>query len=176
MFLQISEQIPIIFLYIINWQSFQTEAAGVLCEIRTESSFQRIMWTKFIYLPWLSRLVGGLSPRWPEFDLGTVIVSSMAEKWCWGRLFPSVSVFPCQYYYTNVPHLSSSTCYSDQDKSAMHGNLQKTILFGGGGFDVNVLRVLKIQISLQLHSSIPKHTHTHTHTHELYYRWSTNNF
>jgi hypothetical protein len=43
MFLRISEQIPIIFLYNINWQSFQIEAAGVLCEIRTESSLRRVM-------------------------------------------------------------------------------------------------------------------------------------
>jgi hypothetical protein len=57
-------------------------------------------------VPWLRRLVAGLSPRRPGFDPGSVHVGFVVDKVALGQVFsPSTSVFPCQFDCTGAPLL-----------------------------------------------------------------------
>jgi hypothetical protein len=80
-------------------------------------------------VPWIRRLVAGLSRRRPGFDPSPVRVKFVVGKVALGKVcFPSTSVFPSQYYSTNVPYPFSSTCCSYQkDKRAEPGNLPNRI-------------------------------------------------
>ena len=65
-------------------------------------------------LPWLRHSVTGLSWQRPGFDLRSVFVRFVRGKVAVGQFPPpSISVFPCQYHSTIVPHSSSSTCCSN---------------------------------------------------------------
>jgi hypothetical protein len=78
---------------------------------------------------WLRRLVASLSPRWPEFDIGTVLMRSVADKVAlWQDFFASALVFPCQCHHTSALSVSSSICCSYWDTRAKRGNLRKTML------------------------------------------------
>jgi hypothetical protein len=64
-------------------------------------------------VPWLRRLVDGLSPRKLGFDPGPVRVGFVVEKWHLDRfisqLFSIMFLsqyfsFPCQYHSTNAPY------------------------------------------------------------------------
>jgi hypothetical protein len=60
-------------------------------------------------VPWLRRLVSGLSPRRPGFDPGSVGVGFVVGKVVLGQVFPpSTSVFPCQFHSTNAPLLGKT--------------------------------------------------------------------
>jgi hypothetical protein len=55
-------------------------------------------------VPWLRRLVAGLSPRRPGFDPRAVHLGYVVDKVVLGQAFsPSTSVFPCQLYSTDTP-------------------------------------------------------------------------
>jgi hypothetical protein len=55
-------------------------------------------------VPWLRRLVAGLSPRRPGFDPGSLHVGFMVDKVALGQVFsPSTSAFPCQFHSTGGP-------------------------------------------------------------------------
>jgi hypothetical protein len=55
-------------------------------------------------VPWLRRLVAGLSPRRPGFDPGSVHVGFAVDKVALGQVFrPSTSVYPCQFHSTCAP-------------------------------------------------------------------------
>jgi hypothetical protein len=55
-------------------------------------------------VPWLTRLVAGLSPRRPGFDPGSVRVRIVVDKLALGQVFsPNTSVFPCQFHSTCAP-------------------------------------------------------------------------
>jgi hypothetical protein len=45
-------------------------------------------------VPWLKRLVAGLSPRMPGFAPGSIHVGSVVDKVALGRFSPSTSVSP----------------------------------------------------------------------------------
>jgi hypothetical protein len=49
-------------------------------------------------VPWLKRLVAGLSPRRPGFDPGSVHVGFVVDKLALEQFFSSTSVFPCQLH------------------------------------------------------------------------------
>jgi hypothetical protein len=52
--------------------------------------------TPYLAVPWLRRLVAGLSPRRPGFDPGSVHVGFMVDKVALGQVFPpSVSFHRC---------------------------------------------------------------------------------
>jgi hypothetical protein len=44
-------------------------------------------------VPWLRRLVGGLPPRRPEFDPGSVHMGFVVDKMALGQVFPRVLRF-----------------------------------------------------------------------------------
>ena len=44
-------------------------------------------------VPWLRRLVAGLSPRRPGFDLGSVHVGFVVDKVALGQIFPRILRF-----------------------------------------------------------------------------------
>jgi len=73
-FVWIWEQTAIISLYNINWQVFITETRCVYCAVRTG----------YLYiihiLPWLRRLVAGLSRRRSVFDNRSVHVTFVVDK------------------------------------------------------------------------------------------------
>jgi hypothetical protein len=55
-------------------------------------------------VPWLRRLVAGLSPRRPRFDPGSVHVGFVVDRVALGQVFsPSTSVFPCQSHSIGAP-------------------------------------------------------------------------
>jgi hypothetical protein len=57
-------------------------------------------------VPWLRRLVAGLSPRRPGFDPGSVHVRFVVDKVALGQVPPpppSTSVFPCQFHSISAP-------------------------------------------------------------------------
>jgi hypothetical protein len=55
-------------------------------------------------VPWLRRLVSGLSLRRPGFNPGSVHVGFLVDKAALGQVFPpSTSGFPCQFHYTGAP-------------------------------------------------------------------------
>ena len=55
-------------------------------------------------MPWLRRLVTGLSPRRPGFDSGSVHVGFVVDKVTLGQVFSrSTFVFPCQFHSTGAP-------------------------------------------------------------------------
>jgi hypothetical protein len=57
-------------------------------------------------VPWLRRLVAGLSPRRPGFDPGSVHVGFVVDKVALGQVFPPCSsVFPCQFHSNCAPLL-----------------------------------------------------------------------
>jgi hypothetical protein len=79
----------------------------------------------------LRRLVARFSPQRARFD-------PRSDFWCTSGTVagfsPSTSVLPCQYYSTNAPCSSSSTCRSYQrDKWGKPGNLPKKMLFRKSG-------------------------------------------
>jgi hypothetical protein len=54
-------------------------------------------------VPWLRRLVAGLSPRRFGFDPGSVHVGFVVDKVALGQVFsPCTSVSPCQYHSTGT--------------------------------------------------------------------------
>jgi hypothetical protein len=57
-------------------------------------------------VPWLRRLVGGLSPRRPGFDLGSVHVGFVVDKVALGQVPPRVHWFPLSTSF----HRCSITC------------------------------------------------------------------
>ena len=79
-------------------------------------------------VPWLRRLVTGLSQRRLGFDPRPVRVGFVVEKVAQGRVFLRVfRVFPYQYHSTNSPYPSSGTCCSYQkDKRAKTRSLPKS--------------------------------------------------
>jgi hypothetical protein len=87
-FVWISEQTAIISLYSINWLVFITEMESVYCAVRTESlTIVQFNFRLSMDVPWLRRLVAGLSPR----RLGSIAGQSMWDlwwtKWHCDRLF-----------------------------------------------------------------------------------------
>jgi hypothetical protein len=57
-------------------------------------------------VPWLRRLVAGLSPRRPGFDPGSVHVGFVVDKVALGQIFPRVLWFShCQFHSTSAPLL-----------------------------------------------------------------------
>jgi hypothetical protein len=56
-------------------------------------------------VPWLRRLVAGLSLRRPGFDPGSVHVGCVVDKVALGQVFLRLSVFPCQFHSTGSPLL-----------------------------------------------------------------------
>jgi hypothetical protein len=62
-------------------------------------------------VPWLRRLVAGLSPGRPGFDPGLVHVGFLVDEVALGQVPPpprSTSVFPCQFHSTGVPLLGKT--------------------------------------------------------------------
>jgi hypothetical protein len=52
-----------------------------------------------VAVPWLRRLVTGLSPHRPGFDPGSVHVGFLVDKVALGQVFPRVLPFPpCQLH------------------------------------------------------------------------------
>jgi hypothetical protein len=51
-------------------------------------------------VPWLRRLVAGLSPRRPGFAPGSIQRDLWRTKWHWDRFFSEFFGFPCQYHST----------------------------------------------------------------------------
>ena len=69
-----------------------------LCQFRSTDSN-----TYYQAVPWLRRLLAGLSPRRPEFHPGSDHVVFVVDKVALGQVFPpSASVFPCQLYSTGT--------------------------------------------------------------------------
>ena len=63
-------------------------------------------------VPWLRRLVAGLSLRRPGFDPGSVQMGFVVDKVALEQVFPpSTSVFPYQFHSTGTP---------------LHGKVEKT--------------------------------------------------
>jgi hypothetical protein len=57
-------------------------------------------------VPWLRRLVAGLSPLRPGFDPGSVHVGFVVDKVTLGQVFPRVlRFFPYQFHSTGAPLL-----------------------------------------------------------------------
>jgi hypothetical protein len=55
-------------------------------------------------VPWLRRLVAGLSPRRPWFDPGSVNVGFVVDKVALGQVFPLVLRFsPVTFHSTGAP-------------------------------------------------------------------------
>jgi hypothetical protein len=54
-------------------------------------------------VPWLRRLVAGLSSRRSGFDTGSVHVRFVVDKVALGQVFSNLSVFPCQFHSTGAP-------------------------------------------------------------------------
>ena len=78
-------------------------------------------------VPWLWRLVAGLSPRRLGFDPKSIHGIFLVDKVALGLVF--LRVFPCQCHSTSATRLSSSACCSYQrDKRAKSGNLSKAVL------------------------------------------------
>jgi hypothetical protein len=76
------------------------------CDLGTEMHYISEFVTKCCYkaVPWLRRLVAGLSPRGPCSIPGSVHVGFLVEKVALGQVFPpSTSVFPCQFHSTDAP-------------------------------------------------------------------------
>jgi hypothetical protein len=65
----------------------------------------------FEAVPWLRRLVAGLSPRMPGFDPGSVHVEFVVDKVALGQVFPQYFGFPCQFHSTGA---------------SLHGKAEKT--------------------------------------------------
>jgi hypothetical protein len=56
-------------------------------------------------VPWLKRLVAGITSRRPGFAPGSVYVGFVADKVALGQVFIRVlRVFPCQYHSTIAPY------------------------------------------------------------------------
>jgi hypothetical protein len=51
------------------------------------------LFTQIVAVPWLRRLVAGLSPRRPGFDPGSVHVGFVVDKVALGHVFPRVLRF-----------------------------------------------------------------------------------
>jgi hypothetical protein len=60
-------------------------------------------------LPWLKRLVAGLSPRRPGFAPGSIHVGFVVDKVALGRFSPSTSVSPANIYHSTIAPYSSIT-------------------------------------------------------------------
>jgi hypothetical protein len=55
-------------------------------------------------VPWLRRLVAGLSPRRPRFEPGPVHVGFVVNNMALGQVFPpSTSIFPSHFHSTGAP-------------------------------------------------------------------------
>jgi hypothetical protein len=68
-----------------------------------------------VAVPWLRRLVAGLSPRRPGFNPGSVHMGFVVDKVALGQVFlPRTSVFSCQFHFTGAP---------------LQGKMKKLIIF-----------------------------------------------
>ena len=66
-------------------------------------------------LPWIRRLVAGLSPLRPRLDPRSVDVGFVVDEVVLEQAFflpPSASASPFQYHSTNAPYSASSLCCS----------------------------------------------------------------
>jgi hypothetical protein len=74
----------------------------VLWEVETEILY--VHQVLVLAVPWLRRLVAGLSQCRPGFDSGSVYVGFVVDKVALGQVFPpSTWVFPCQFHSTDAP-------------------------------------------------------------------------
>jgi hypothetical protein len=64
-------------------------------------------------VPWVRRLVAGLSPRRPGLDPGSVHVGFVVDKVTLGQVFPTTFIFLCQFYSTGAP---------------LHGKIKKKLI------------------------------------------------
>ena len=78
-------------------------------------------------LPWLRRLVAGLSPRKPGFDPRPGHMEFLFHRVALRKMFLRVVLFsPVQYNSTHAPYSTSTCCSYQQDKRAKSGNLPKS--------------------------------------------------
>jgi hypothetical protein len=69
----------------------------------TSFNWHFAVYKDILAVPWLRRLVAGLSPRRPGFDPGSVHVGFVVDKVALGQVFPRVLRFSCQFHSTGAP-------------------------------------------------------------------------
>ena len=108
-----------------------TQTQCVHCTVRTRPNIIDVG-LSLSALPWLRRPIVGLSPRRPGVCHRSGICGGINGI---GAGFgPSTSVLSCQYYSTNAPHSSLSTCCSYRKyKWAKPGNLRQAALYQRSG-------------------------------------------
>jgi hypothetical protein len=77
-------------------------------------------------VPWLKRLVGGLSPRRPGFAPGSIHVGFVVDKVALGRFSPSTSVSPANISFHHLLHIHLSPPHElcdCSDQAAHYHNL-----------------------------------------------------
>jgi hypothetical protein len=110
-------------------------------------------------MPWLRRLVAGLSPRRPGFDPWLLHVGFMVDKVALGQVFPpSTSVFSCQFHSTGAPLLGKM---KETDHLSLHlhhrvaqqaSRLRCVRTVCCGAFHQNK-KIFKLTEKLQVHES-----------------------
>ena len=106
-FIWIWEQTAIISLHNFNWLVYITKES-VYCAVRAENwDIIQVNPSLNRAVQCLSRLFAGLSPRRPVFSSQPINVTHTVDNVGLGQLF-----FPFQYFTTNAPQSSSSSCRS----------------------------------------------------------------
>jgi len=76
-------------------------------------------------MPWLRRLIAGLSPRRPGFDTASVTLRFVVDKVALVGCSENTSTFLCQYHSTDAQYSPSTPhCSYEREKKTKSGNLE----------------------------------------------------
>jgi hypothetical protein len=117
-----------------SWLVFIVEIYCVYCEVGSHC-FKAIH-MNFVFrgsVPWLRRLVAGLSPPRPDFDPGSIHMRFVVDRVALERVFLVLLRFPAVFIISPMMHTgySSSYHYYQKDKRAKPGNFQTKRCFFG---------------------------------------------